>query len=108
MPDGALPRRNVPTHAAVPASGVLDRCTTPRPATMAGLHVSGRYPLSNNGTASGDSGLQAAGLPPLAVRMWLGGGRAPPDELVGATGARRVRPPRRRLPCARSPRSTSR
>ena len=27
-------------------------------------------PLSNNGTASGDSGLKTAGLPPLAVQMW--------------------------------------
>jgi hypothetical protein len=28
--------------------------------------------LSNNGTASGDSRLKTAGLPPLAVRMWVG------------------------------------
>jgi hypothetical protein len=27
--------------------------------------------LSNNGTASGDSGLENAELPPLAVRMWI-------------------------------------
>jgi hypothetical protein len=32
--------------------------------------------LSNNGTASGDSRLKTAGLPPLAVRMWVGAGRA--------------------------------
>ena len=32
--------------------------------------------LSNNGTASGDSRLKTAGLPPLAVRMWVGVGRA--------------------------------
>jgi len=30
--------------------------------------------LSNNGMASGDSGLKTAGLPPLAVRMWVGAG----------------------------------
>jgi subtilase family serine protease len=30
--------------------------------------------LSNNGTASGDSGLKTARLPPLAVRMWVAPG----------------------------------
>jgi hypothetical protein len=29
--------------------------------------------LSNNGTASGDRGLKTAGLPPLAVRIWIEG-----------------------------------
>jgi hypothetical protein len=32
--------------------------------------------LSNNGTASGDSELRAARLPPLAVRMWVAPGGA--------------------------------
>src|SRR5215472_18054108 len=42
-----------------------------------GIHLSGpRAPagcraLSNNGTASGDRGLKTAGLPPLAVRIWV-------------------------------------
>jgi hypothetical protein len=30
--------------------------------------------LSNNGTASGDSGLNSGGLSPLVVRMWVGVG----------------------------------
>lgn len=41
---------------------------------------------TNNGTASGDSGLKTAVLPPLAVRMWVGVRRGSCNDLIAVGG----------------------